>query len=411
LLLPYRHGRRCNNALAGVFARQKLLSIITAGTLLLCTCATVAPTGADELDIAIRDTSDYLNDNIPAKSKIVILNIQSDYAALSEYIIDELIANAVTDKVFSVVDRAQLDAIRMELNFQLSGEVDDKSALEIGKFLGAQTIVSGAMSPFVSDGTRADRYRMRIRALNVLTSEVQGQYNRNIATSRLIAALMKGGSYSGTTYGARTARSGNTSDTTTGQSTNRQTQSTPAQAQTHLYKIGDTGPAGGLIFYDKGNNIGGWRYLEAAPANTEKRAKLLQGYIFHGSAPDRIDENQTSEELGRGMENTEYLISRIMSLGYWDTAAQYCDELQVNGFNDWYLPSIKELSYMYGNLARKELGGFRSALYWSSSGNDGSGGGQISYGGLVWNMEKGEQSKKTGDSVNEQHYVRACRRF
>jgi hypothetical protein len=102
----------------------------------------------------------------------------------------------------------------MELNVQLSGEVDDKSALEIGKFLGAQTIVSGAISPL------ADRYRMRIRALNVLTSEVQGQYNRNIVASKTIAALMKGAPsagryYSGTTYGARTARSGNTSDTTT----------------------------------------------------------------------------------------------------------------------------------------------------------------------------------------------------
>jgi transcriptional regulator with XRE-family HTH domain len=165
----------------------------------------------------------------------------------------------------------------------LSGEVDDKSALEIGKFLGAQTIVSGAISPL------ADRYRMRIRALNVLTSEVQGQYNRNIATSRLIAALMKGGRsegarYSGTTYGARTARSGNTSDTTTGQSTNRQTQSTQAQTQTHLYKIGDTGPAGGLIFYDKGNNIGGWRYLEAAPADLGPTAFLTE-------SPDSFPKN------------------------------------------------------------------------------------------------------------------------
>ena len=121
-------------------------------------CAST-PAAPDDLDIAIRDTSDYLNDNIPKGNKIVILNIQSDHAALSEYIIDELIANAVNDKVFSVVDRAQLDQIRMELNFQLSGEVSDQSALEIGKFFGAQTIVSGAISELADKGVKCGNRR------------------------------------------------------------------------------------------------------------------------------------------------------------------------------------------------------------------------------------------------------------
>jgi hypothetical protein len=178
-------------------------------SLFACASTQKAP---DDLDIAIRDTSDYLNDNIPKGNKIVILNIQSDHAALSEYIIDELIANAVNDKVFSVVDRAQLDQIRMELNFQLSGEVSDQSALEIGRFLGAKTIVTGTI------GELADRHRLRLRALNVQTAEVQGQYNRNINASRTLTALMKGGrsttaSYSGrTASGSGNAASGNTTN-------------------------------------------------------------------------------------------------------------------------------------------------------------------------------------------------------
>ena len=28
------------------------------------------------------------------------------------------------------------------------------------------------------------------------------------------------------------------------------------------YNIGDLGPAGGIVFYDKGNNKDGWRYIE-----------------------------------------------------------------------------------------------------------------------------------------------------
>jgi hypothetical protein len=41
------------------------------------------------------------------------------------------------------------------------------------------------------------------------------------------------------------------------------------EAELRAYKIGDTGPAGGFIFYDKGYNSGGWRYLEAAPVEAE----------------------------------------------------------------------------------------------------------------------------------------------
>ena len=164
--------------------------------------APVANTAAvdDELDVAIRDASDYLNDNIPKESKIVILNIESNAANLSEYIIDELIANAVNDKNFSVVDRRQLETIQSEQKFQMSGAVDDKDALAIGKFFGAQTIISGAMRDIGS------RYRMTIRALSVQTAQVQGQYNRNMVISETLAALANsGGAYSRPSVAATTA--------------------------------------------------------------------------------------------------------------------------------------------------------------------------------------------------------------
>jgi TolB-like protein len=176
--------------------------------------------GPNELDLAIRDASDYLNDNIPAGSMIVILNVQSDSSALSDYIIDELIGNAVNDRVFKVVDRQQLDLIRTEQNFQLSGEVDDKLALSIGKFFGAQTIVSGKVSQV------GDRYRMTIRALEVQTAQVQGQYNRNIIAGVTITALIKGsgGSGGGTQSApAGTMGSGSSGTGTTGRTSSRAT--------------------------------------------------------------------------------------------------------------------------------------------------------------------------------------------
>jgi TolB-like protein len=179
-----------------------LATAILAVFVMSCGSTAPAQSGADELDTAIREASDYLNNNIPAGSKIVILNINSDSDDLSNYIIDELIANAVNDRIFEVVDRQQLDLIRAEQNFQFSGEVDDNLALDIGKFFGAQSIISGTL------GRLGSRYRLTIRALEVQTARVQGQYNRNIESSRNIAELLQSGSRSsGTTtaMGSRTS--------------------------------------------------------------------------------------------------------------------------------------------------------------------------------------------------------------
>lgn len=170
----------------------KLVAGLFALALIFNACAATPPVqnaadGPDELDYAIRDISDYLNDNIPTGSRIVILNIDSASVALSDYIIDELIANAVNDRIFEVVDRQRLDLIRQEQNFQMSGEVDDDLALSVGRFFGAQTIVSGRVMPV------GNRFRVTIRALDVETARIQGQYNRNLAAGPTINALMAAG--------------------------------------------------------------------------------------------------------------------------------------------------------------------------------------------------------------------------
>ena len=90
------------------------------------------------------------------------------------------------------------------------------------------------------------------------------------------------------------------------------------------YKIGDTGPAGGIVFYDKGNNSDGWQYLEAAPPEFEFQAN-------------------------------------------WNSANEICKLLNINGITGWRLPDRDELSFMYLNLKKKDLGGFSNDSYWSST--------------------------------------------
>jgi len=153
---------------------SKAAVFITAFFLLMCLKVPMVYGAADELDITIRELSDYLNRRIPQGSKVVFLNVKSDYPDFSNYILDSLQENGVNDGVFTVVDRQQLDVIRSELNFQKSGEVSDASAQEIGKMLGAQTIVSGSVTEVGSE------YRIQVRAISVQTAAVQGLFSKNV---------------------------------------------------------------------------------------------------------------------------------------------------------------------------------------------------------------------------------------
>jgi len=137
----------------------------------------------DELNTAVREASDNLNSKIPKGNKIVVLNVKSEFAGLSDYIINKLIENAVNDGLFTVVDRQQIEEIQTEQKFQMSGAVDDKDALAIGQFFGAQTIVSGAVNSI------GKVYNLSIRALDVQTASVQAQFNRNIKSSEMLNSL------------------------------------------------------------------------------------------------------------------------------------------------------------------------------------------------------------------------------
>jgi len=53
--------------------------------------------------------------------------------------------------------------------------------------------------------------------------------------------------------------------------------------------------------------------------------------------------------------------------GRSDYAAKICQDAEVNGYDDWFLPSKDELNLIYENLHLKGAGGYSSGIYWSSS--------------------------------------------
>jgi TolB-like protein len=154
------------------------------------TSSTVKPaetSGYKTLDQAIKEAAGRIDEQIEARTKIAILNINSSSDQFSLYVIDELTANFLDTRKLTVIDRKEIDLIRGELDFQLSGEVSDDSMQELGKILGAQTIVSGSLMEI------GDTYRLVIRALSVQTATVEVQYRTDIANDNRVRALLAAG--------------------------------------------------------------------------------------------------------------------------------------------------------------------------------------------------------------------------
>jgi TolB-like protein len=135
------------------------------------------------LDAALNNSTSYFSGRIPTNTKVVVLNFSSKWPDLSDYIIEELIGYIVNEGKLTVVDRQNLETIRKEMDFQLSGEVSDETAQSIGRKLGAQTIISGAITAI------GNAYRLRIRAISVETAEILGMQNVDVAQDSRIAAL------------------------------------------------------------------------------------------------------------------------------------------------------------------------------------------------------------------------------
>ncbi|AEV30978.1 hypothetical protein SpiGrapes_3234 [Sphaerochaeta pleomorpha str. Grapes] len=151
------------------------------------------------------------------------------------------------------------------------------------------------------------------------------------------------------------------------------------------FAIGDVGPAGGLVFYDDEedgiDDLPGYRYLEAAPEETEWENRQWGAYGYS------VDPSALGTALGYGMPNTENIVSYHDSLGtlyplkgdyytnpgaYYfkndgSVAAKLCADLEYGGYDDWFLPSKGELDLMFTIIRKCCPSDWCEHSYWSSS--------------------------------------------
>ncbi len=116
------------------------------------------------------------------------------------------------------------------------------------------------------------------------------------------------------------------------------------------YAVGQS-EGGGVIFYVDDSGEHG---LIAAPGDQASNVDWFNGsYVVTGAIGTGI---------GTGQANT---VAIVGAQGAGTYAASLCDQLELNGFSDWFLPSKDELDALF--LQKAQVGGFTEGFYWSST--------------------------------------------
>jgi hypothetical protein len=173
----------------------------------------------------------------------------------------------------------------------------------------------------------------------------------------------------------------------------------PSFESTFAYKVGDTGPGGGIIFFvDRFNEYPDFTYLEVAPVSTEVQRTWATNVFSNQSF---AASGANSKALGGGYQNTLDIVAQFGNVAA-TCAGVYCDALVSGGQSDWYLPSLGELKLVH-DVVNYYLnsGSFTFSSYWSSSQNGSSS-------AFTQVVNGGYQNTGSKGAAN---YVRPVRRF
>jgi Putative Ig domain/Protein of unknown function (DUF1566) len=140
-----------------------------------------------------------------------------------------------------------------------------------------------------------------------------------------------------------------------------------------VYRVGDTGPGGGKVFYVAESNFTSTgstcnttcRYLEAAPTSGTN-AWTDAVYEWSGNKTVQIGDTAAGTAIGTGYANTLAIVGQAAGGNTANRAATTARAYGgPNNLSDWFLPSKDELNRLY--LERATVGDFVASFYWSSS--------------------------------------------
>lgn len=101
------------------------------------------------------------------KPLITVFDFKSENISKSDsiLIVDLITSSLISTNKYRVIERSQRKKILEEINFSLSGCVDDSCQIEIGKMLSAEYIITGSI------GKVGNKFVLNLRVLDVETGE------------------------------------------------------------------------------------------------------------------------------------------------------------------------------------------------------------------------------------------------
>lgn len=126
-------------------------------------------------------------------------------------------------------------------------------------------------------------------------------------------------------------------------------------------KIGDKGPAGGVIFYVAKTRQSWGQYLEAAPRDLKGSHLFCDPPLVEPNGPGDTHSNSA---IGLGKVNTAILLTYCTG-GAVSKASEYSTVSGGVKYSDWFLPSEQELRELYKR--KNLLTGIGRVAYWSST--------------------------------------------
>jgi hypothetical protein len=131
------------------------------------------------IESALKNAVEALADNIPANSTIAVVHFSSGDSEMSQYVLDEIAFHLANTGRFRVVDGNEINRLKRELNFQMSGEMDDNSLLSIGRMIGANIVINGNLT-----GSGATQY-LRLNAINTETTQILAMVSESFGSSNI----------------------------------------------------------------------------------------------------------------------------------------------------------------------------------------------------------------------------------
>ncbi|MDR2095543.1 MAG: hypothetical protein LBP76_08495 [Treponema sp.] len=150
---------------------KKMKIMLASAALFLC--AALAGAQSMGLDRALDTCVAEIAARLPAGTRVACPRINAPSGELADYVTGRLTARLIRDTRFIVVNRERAP-VTAEIDYQLSGNVSDETAVSITAQLGAEAVIAGALR------RAGGRFHLDIRAIMVERNTVAAQWSAEV---------------------------------------------------------------------------------------------------------------------------------------------------------------------------------------------------------------------------------------